>query len=231
MGDGLSLKKLFVYSSKKRKELIDALVSEKAEVESKSISAVIEQAILDGLLPANEDMRYYITECLYAKRKENAVSLTLDGVFAYNAAGINYKTKYDNLLPVVEFGCMELMYCDTVPTGEEKAYPHFLSQLKSVQAQLEYKAEEATDREEKAYLSTQAVYAKKLLEEATEEPEFVRFGNFFQLVVDNWTVLKTHQYTFQMLSDIAEMEQGWRDDAETKLRLLKILDDVSKGWK
>lgn len=89
---------------------------------------------------------------------------------------------------------------------------------------------EDEDNENHYFYSNEAKYARELLKEATEEPQFMRYCNFYQLVIDNWDVLKDWSITFRMLSDLTSMEKGWRTTPESRYELTQIMKELSKDW-
>lgn len=167
--------------------------------------------------------------CLYGENQ--GIGATLNAVFSYNAAGTRgaWSSKYGNLLPIVQFAHAEQCYCNTVPTGQERELHHFLTQLDSICNKFELLAEEENSSRQ-YYYQKEAKYARELLKEATKEPQFMRYCNFYQLVIDNWEDLKDWSITFRMLCDLASMEKGWRDTPETRTKLLHLLKEVSAEW-
>ncbi len=209
--------------------LVDKMVKDEAEMENRSESAIIEKHILDSFLPQNEQARWFVECCLYGENQ--GIGATLNAVFSYNAAGTRgaWSSKYGNLLPIVQFAHAEQCYCNTVPTGQERELHHFLTQLDSICNKFELLAEEENFSRQ-YYYQKEAKYARELLKEATKEPQFMRYCNFYQLVIDNWEDLKDWSITFRMLCDLASMEKGWRDTPETRTKLLHLLKEVSAEW-
>lgn len=153
----------------------------------------------------------------------------LNAVFSLNAAGINYAARWDNLLPLVQFAKRQECLCNTLPTGEETEIYHFRSQLDSICRKLEELAADESN-ENRHFYAKQAKNARALLRDATNEPESLRYITIYQLVIDNWNVLKDWSITFRLLSDLATMEKGWRSTPESRYELVQILNDLSKSW-
>jgi hypothetical protein len=211
--------------------LIDRLIKDEAAIENRSESAIVEKHILDSFLPKNGQARYFAESYLYGDGENHGIGATLDAIFTYNAEGSESRTsKYTNLLPIVQFARTQQSYCNTIPTGKEPDLRHFCSQLRSVYNKFEYLAENAEDSSHKFYYKNEANLVRDLLKEATEEPQFMRYSNFYQIVIDNWDELKNWSITFRMLSDLAKMEKGWRDTPEARTTLLQLLKDVSAEW-
>ena len=223
-----TLKKMIVFSSDRAKRIIENLIADEAQIENRSASALIEKHLMDDLLPENSNARFWL-EPLY--NGDWGIGDVLNAAFGTNAAGTRgaWSSKWDNFLPLVQFALRQECACNTVPTGEEHELHHFRSQLDSICNKLEGLADDE-DNENRYFYSNEAKYARDLLKEATEEPQFMRYCNFYQLVIDNWEVLKDWSITFRMLSDLASMEKGWHNTPESRYELTQILKEISKDW-
>lgn len=212
--------------------LIDALVKDEAAVNNTSESGVIEKHLLDSFLPQNEQARFLAENYLYGD-ESRSIGKTLRALFNYNSAGNGgWSSKHDNLLPIVEFAFEEQGYCSFTSTSnpDKKELPHFLLQLNSICQKLESIEAEAVDLVAKNYYQNEAQYARDLLKEATNEPQYMHYINFYRLVIDNWDILKGLSITYRMLCDLAGMENGWHDRPEARTRLLQLLKEVSEEW-
>lgn len=223
-----NLKKMIVFSSDKAKQIIENLIADEAIIENRSASALIEKHLMDDLLPKNNNARLWL-ELLYTE--EWGIGDVLKAAFSTNAAGTRgaWSSKWDNLLPLVEYALRQEILCNTVPTGKERELHHFRSQLDSICNKLEGLAADE-DNKNSYFYSNEAKFARELLKEANEEPEFMRYCNFYSLVIDNWNVLKDWSITFRMLNDLAAMEQGWRTTPESRYELTQIIKELSIDW-
>lgn len=216
--------------------LIEKLVKDEADIQNRSESAIIENRLLNSFLPAEENARFYAEIYLYNDCGENNIKATLSAIFGFNAAGARgpFTSRYDNLRPFVEFARSESVFCNTRPTGKEVQLHHFCSALDSVCCILEQAANGEGSTlvtvQEAVHYGQCAKYARELLREAKEEPQYMRYINFYTLVLDAWDVLKGSTWTFRMLTDLADMELGWRNTPETRKKLLQILNEVSSEW-
>lgn len=52
----------------------------------------------------------------------------------------------------------------------------------------------------------------------------------YQLLLNNWEDLKGWSITYRLLADLAVLEKGWRDTAETRTELLQLMKNVSAEW-
>lgn len=223
-----NLKKMIVFSSDRMKAIIENMIADEAAVENRSASALIEKHLYNDLMPQNKDARFWL-DPLY--QGEWSVGNVLHAAFAANAAGTRgaWSSKWGNFLPLIEFAKTQESLCNTVPTGEEQELHHFRSQLDSICEKLESLAEDK-ENPDAPYYANEAKYARDLLKEAKEEPQYMRYINFYQLVIDNWEILKDWSITFRMLCDLATMEKGWRNTPEVRYELTRILSDISKEW-
>lgn len=218
-------KKLISFS---KLPLIDKFVKDEAEIENRSESAIIEAHLLESFLPKEKNARFWAEHYLYSE--DGGIGRTLEAIFSVNSAGVNWRAKYDNLRPLVEFAKTQECFCNTIPTGDERELHHCCSQLDSVAIKLEHLADEAADRTKKYTYQKEAKWARELWTELREEPQYSRYVNIYQLLLNNWEDLKGWSITYRLLADLAVLEKGWRDTAETRTELLQIMKDVSAEW-
>lgn len=143
---------------------------------------------------------------------------------------MNRNIKHDNLLPIVKFAFSEESLCNTVPTGKEEHFPYFCSQFDSICSKLESLTDESADLNKQYYYQKEAKFARELLKEATDKPQYMRYCNFYNIIIDNWDDLKDWSITFRMLFALATMESGWRNTPESRMELLSLLKQVSDEW-
>lgn len=211
--------------------LINRLVKDEADIQNRSESAIIENRLLDSFLPDESNARFIAATSLYGDG--GGVGNALEAIFSNNAAGLNHASKYDNLLPIVEFAHVLSCSSRAIPTGKERERVHFCSQLDSVATMLEELAADAAaagDVVTRVSYQNEAKWARALLEEFETEPQYTRYSNIFQLVLNNWDVLKGWSITYRLLTDLAAMEKDWTDNANTRTELLRLLKEVASEW-
>lgn len=151
------------------------------------------------LLPTEKNARFWVESCLYSEN--GSIGITLHAIFSSNAAGLNWKSVHSNLLPIVQYAKTQQCLCNTLPTGKEQELYHFRSQVDSVCLKLEELAKENTDT---CYeYKNEAKWARQLLKEATEEPQYIRYINFYQLLLNSWEDFKDWSVTYRLLADMA----------------------------
>ncbi len=202
-------------------------MKDEALMENRSESAIIEKHLLDSFLPVEKNARFWVETCLYGEN--GGIGRTLQAIFSSNAAGTNWESVHDNLLPIVQYAKSQECLCNSVPVGNEKELFHFCSQLAAVCLKLEKLADKNSDKG--IEYNNEAKWARQLLKEANDEPQFMRYINFYQILLNNWEEFKNWSITYRLLADLAVMEKGWVDSPEARIELLKIIKEVSNEWK
>lgn len=206
--------------------LIDNLLKDKAEMEHRSKSSVAEQIILDSFLPENTTARNIVSTYLYDD--DNPIGNTLSAIFSYNAAGVNWKSVNDNLLPLVQFAKKQLIYGSMALNGDEPELYHCISQIETIIDMLKNLAEEKPEL--KNAVLHEIEYTNVLLKCFRETPNNVKLISFYQILLNSWDYFKSSTITYRLLMDLTILEKGWRNYAETRMELLHIINDVSKEW-
>lgn len=198
--------------------LINKLVKDKAEIENRSESAIMEEILLDAMLPEEKEARFVAENYLYGENGN--IGRALEALFANNSAGVGkaWSSKYDNFEELMKFAKTESsLYNQTILTGEERELPHMKSQFRAVIDALKNESEKE--------------FAQTLLEELETEPQFSRFGNIYQILANNWEDLKGWSITYRLLADLVSLETSWRDTADARAELLEIIKRTSSEWK
>lgn len=219
-----ALKKMMVFSSIRNRVIAETMLSDESDMNNSSISSLMESHLLNDLLPQNQNASIWIKN-LYAN--EWSIGRILQASFDYMGAGINWKAKFTNGLPIVKYAHKWECIAHNIPDNKAPEMHHFLSQFKSLVDKLEQDAEVS----ESFHKKNDAKYSKELYEIAVNEFEFLRFSNVYQLIIDQWDSLSDWQITYRLLGDLASMQTAWTDSAESRTELVQILKDVSKDWK
>ena len=90
-------KKLIVLTEK---ELIEKALDDIEEVTSLNSSTIIEDFIMKSIFPKNNAAKSWVTYMYKYNWKTNQV---LEAVFEYLSAGINWKARYTNAFPLINF--------------------------------------------------------------------------------------------------------------------------------
>lgn len=216
------------HSSEQVMKLIDARVNEISSLGNQSISYIIENAILDGLFPKNKDARSIVVNYLYADYDDSGVKKTLDCLFAWNNAGVDLNSKYDNLRPIVEFTLFNIDGDPLLPKSNG-AMHSFLYAFDSVIKRAEKELNMFESIIDKSQYLCSLEYAKTLLEQAKDKTVQIGIKFFFEVLLDLWNLIKGWSMTYRALSALASMST-FHENPETRNSLVETIDDVSKEW-
>lgn len=222
------IQKMFYYSSEYAKKFIESRIEDVAIKTQRSSSFIIENILMDGLLPKNEEAKSIIRNNLYSDDEQGGVKRTLDAVFSDNAAGINWNSKHSNFKPLVEY-CIYYSSATSTYKGNDGHIHYLLSQLRDIADRIDNSANaciEPFDR--KMYLS-QSEMAKLLLEIAEENPKEIVFRNHFQLVYDCWDMLDDWSITYRYLCCLAVM-CDFQENTNARNKLYDIISEISEEW-
>lgn len=220
-----SLKKQLLFSSVENKELVDEMVDDESKSLRKKPSAILELMVLDGLLTKNDQIKFWIVN-LYRGCSSGVI---LSSVFDYNSAGVNWKSCNLPLLPFIEFAINEQKFIIDYKVDKEPIY-HLLNCMDSIKRILEKLKEDNMDIESnlkyRDALETIDYFIKQL-SDGEEEIQFVAYYRFFKKY---WDDLKDSTHTFRALCDLASMQQGWRNESESRYALTQCLRDLADKW-
>lgn len=211
-----------------RSELLKGIIGDYAIKENRSFSAIIEGIVLDCILPNNHDARMLIEEHLYSEN--GSVGRILATLFDLNSHGVNWEARHDNLLPIVRFAMSQVCICSIPISGDEKELYHTCSQIESVLEHLTMLTATETDDSKKKYFEREAEWGHNLLTELRENPQNSHLFNFYRILVDNWESLKKLSVTYRLLYDLTTLEQGWRNDSASRIKLLELIREISAEW-
>lgn len=219
------LKKMMIFSSEKIKLIVENIISDEVAVESRSASALYEKHILNDLLPKNESASMWL-KLLYDGSW--GVGEVLNACFSYLSGGINWEAKYDNSFELVRWAHHWECMANNLPDENAPEMYHFLLQLDSIVSKLDEIAKQSTQNQYE--IKKEADWAKELYKIAKNEPEYMRYCNIYQLLLNNWEVLKNWSITYRLLADLASMQKKWRNTEKTRYELTKLLKIISDEW-
>lgn len=202
--------------------LVNGLIRDYAEVENRSESAIIEQIILDSLLPQNKEAKVILENYLYNENGE--IGRTLAAFFGNNAAGTNWGAVHDNFLQLVQYAYSEEAFSNHILNGKEEELHHACSQIQSIIERLDKLGEENVE------FKREAAWGRELLCELKEEPQCSRLSNFYALLIHNWDELKDWTITYRLLHDLVKLEKDWRNTPDARVRLLEVVKVISNDW-
>ncbi|MBR2303912.1 MAG: hypothetical protein IJ871_02075 [Ruminococcus sp.] len=221
------LQKAFNISSEQSKIFIDKRIEDIATEYNKSTSFVIEETLINALLPKHHQARYLIYNFLY-KDIKHGVRNTLDSIFAWNNAGIDWNSKYDNLRPLVEFSLFNIDGDPILPKDDITMHS-FLYSLNSLIRRAEKELDSFDNIIDKSQYQCSFDYAKTLYAQAQDTTTDVGIKIYFEVILDLWEIIKGWAMTYRALSALAAMST-FREDATTRNALVDLIDQISKQW-
>lgn len=221
-----SLKKTLVYSSESSKELIETMINDEASVTKLNGSSVMENYILDGLLTNNQTISHWIKSLYIADWSTGKI---ISSVCEFNSAGINWKSRELNLMPIIEFAIKEQIYIEPCTVDKNEIY-YILNQLDSICKKFSELEDDNLDIESKAKYKEAQQFVKRLIDKSQSQYDPIPFSDFYRLIKLYWEELKSWTIPFRMLSCIADIQTGWRNTSESRVELVKLLKDLAKTW-
>ncbi len=224
------LLKTFYFRNEKSKQFVESCIKDVSEVENRSASAIIEQYILDHLLPQHVFAKSLIMQ-IY-QEQNGGIRNVLAGFFQINAAGTEpWRAKYANLQPLVEF-CLRHVDGEATCKGTEPAIYHFRSQMSALLAHIDKYVASVCDPFEHDLAAGKAAYFRSLYERAEKEADTLVFAEVFSALLEWWTVVGEWSITSRALYDLMVMlpQNALKDDAYTRTELRKLLIEISCAW-
>lgn len=222
------IQKMFYYSSEYAKKFIETRIDDLADKTQRSSSYIIENILMDGLLPKNEEAKVIIRCNLYPDNEQGGVQKTLDAVFSENSAGTNWGSRHNNFKPLVEY-CIYYGSSTATIKGNENLVPYLLSQLKSIVDRIENCRDACIETYDREMYSNLLELAKLMLKDAEEKQKEIVFRNHFQLVYDCWDMLNDWSITYRYLACLSRM-CDFQENTIARNKLYDIISEISEEW-
>lgn len=220
--------KMFYFSSEYVKKFVETRIDDIASESQRSSSYIIENLLLNGLLPKNEEARYLIRQNLYPDGENGGIKKTLDALFSANAAGMDWKSKHNNFKPLVEY-C--LLYCDSTSHYKKGPYlDYFINQLRNITDRIENCVSACIEVYDKKMYSSYLEFAKLLIQKAEKSPEEIVYRECFDLVNTCWDMLYDWSITFRFLACVTRMCDFIEENYNARNTLYNIISDISEEW-
>lgn len=218
-----NLKKTLLFNDLETKELVDVMVDDEAKSVRRKISGILELIVMDGLLTDNTQIRLWISD-LYKGCTSGEI---LSAVFEFNSANIMERSCGLPLLPFIEFAIEEQKFIKEYDVDREPI-AHLIKCLNSIHDIFDSlnKGDEQHTLKYTEALDTINCFIERL----NEENEKIHFAPFYRFFRTYWNNLKDSMYTFEALSDLASMQNGWRNTSESRYTLTKCLRDLADNW-
>jgi hypothetical protein len=229
------LQKVFYYSNKSTKMIIEGLLEDEAKVTNRSSSYLIEQHIIREFLPADETIAKWIQNLYLRDETNKSVSNlqnTMVSIFSYLAAGIDGKAKKTNGKILVDFAYQnKCLYQYQLSDYNMEELPYYRNQLRYVCEKIEMLQKNMLDetveeKEKKAKLYVDIRELKRIQEETEITDDSLLF--IYMVIIDNWDMLYNWTYTYRLLVAMARI-QTWEESSEIRLNLVRILNDFARN--
>lgn len=221
------LQKAFNISNEQTKNYIDRRIEDIATANYSSTSFILENAVLSSLLPKNEEARKIIFHHLYPVNGEG-VKETLDAIFDYNSAGLDWNSKHSNFLPLVEF-CLQYVKKSAMLSDTNTIMHHLLNQFSSIVDVIERCSQHIIDPFDEAMYKNKSSWARKIYDNAKEKPSDIPIVEIFEIIKDCWVMLDDWSITYRLLSDLAAVSE-FEESVESRNALVDTISEVSKSW-
>ena len=211
-----ALKKMIIFSSEKRRKVLENAIKDRAAVANCTESAVIDQALSSYLLPQNQDAAMWV-ELLY---DGDTLSESYARAFSYLASGTMWGAKHTNGQPLVTCFCRLIGPDFYRFQGDENLLSHFISQLESIAELLP----ETSLLSDKKWLEHQIKQLRK-------DPQDVDAQELIYLIHRQFEHLKDNTRTYRALADLARIAgPSMRDTAQHRTAYIDALKSVSAEW-
>lgn len=222
------IQKMFYYSNEYIKQFIESRIEDVSHKTQRSSSFIIENLLLSGLLPQNEDASHIIRTNLYPDDSQGGVKKTLDAIFSYNAAGTGWKSKHSNFELLVIY-CINYCMGTTGYKGNDGDLYYLRSQLRDIVERIGNCTNACIEPYDRRMYSSQYELAKFLLKTAEDNPAEISFRNHFQLVYDCWYMLDDWSITYRYLSCLANL-CDFTENSDARNELYDIISAISAEW-
>lgn len=209
-------KKTFVYSSDRARKVCEGLLKDRSTTAKVTESVLIENSILNTLLPQNEDAAMWV-ELLY---DGETLADAYARLFCHFASGTMYQATHANGQLLVEKFCRLVSLSIYRFSGKEKEFPHMLQQLTYL---LEIMPENDPwhDRELLVHY----------IQQLKNDPADISAQDIANLIYRNFSVIGNSTRTYRALMDIACIAgPTLRDTPALRIVFIDTLIEVSSKW-
>lgn len=218
-----NLKKTLLFNTLENKELVDIMVDDESKSTRRKTSGILELIVMDGLLSNNNQIRFWIVN-LYRGCTSGEI---LASIFDFNSAGFSWKSRGLPVLPLIEFAIDEQKFMEKYEVDKEPI-THLIKCLNSIHEIFDSLNK---DDEQHSLKYTEALDAINcFIEQLSDENEKIQFITYYRFFKQYWNDLKDSTHTFRALCDLATMQNGWRNESESRYALTKCLRDLADNW-
>lgn len=207
-------------------ELVDGYVKDTAFVMESNDSAVIENMLLDKILPTSPAAAYYVRSIYTVGLKKTYMTL-----MNLLSEGLDFKAAYDNAYDIVKFG-MNVILQQPFVAGIDPDYKDYIPYLKSCCDSILRKLEYETQNRQLSFDQREMLADDKILLECDFRNEInFRPQHYFRVVLSRWDILGNYTFTYRMLFAVVALSNSilW-DEPKHRLMARDVIAEVCKDW-
>lgn len=228
--------KKFTYSSALNKEIIERRAADVAELTDQSVSIVIEDALIERLLPHDEHARHFVNGVLFGKKclissnewEDYRIRDALSDIFADVSAGVDWKPRYDNTKPFVDFA-YSLLKTHRPRFTKRNEYPSELDDVAYDFDSLCSVLENQAKKTDTPGLSADARRARDLIYPNIENGSIAPI-KIIETIVFNWDAVANSTHTFRVLHHLLAACSPWEDTAEERAHFQSLCESIMSEW-
>jgi len=221
-------KKAFVFSSEDNLKIIDAALSDKAEIANNSPSSIVEAILERELLPNNPIERSLFRSIyLHAYTVQDVVR---DMFSNYSAASWKNSTTYGR--PLVEFArLMCVQFSSTVTMQPDLVINpifHLRESFNMILRKLQSAQKEEQTSSGAAALQTEINRGNELANELTDENCSVVSRRIIDFFLANWEYLAGYSHVYRALMDVVDLSEQWENNATVREDFKSVLAEINR---
>lgn len=179
----------------------------------------------NGLMPIFKHGHAYVWfEKLYSNYIPS--SQVLADIFADNAEGIHWQSKGLDMKPFIEYAIDEQGYLVNKDVNLDK-FGYVLEQFCSIRNMFE--ENNFGPSSPKCDADTQQACCRQLdhfIEIFHNDKKEIPFTDIYQFFLSNINFLEKSTFTSRALMGLVEMQKGWRNDADSRLKLVSLFHPI-----
>lgn len=235
MPDSPNLKKIVVFSSSQKKQLIEGLLSDAAKATSSTISSTMEHALLyGGLAPTNRTAMMWVNMMYTAPNRD--VGITMSDCFRFLATKdlrnqLAYSSAFDALLDFFQFHSVPIQMTSDMPKNE---MTYCATQLNGIALSLQNEASLLDEKHPvNEYLKNEYLKDAEWLNNESKRitSEFIvgPIREYVAMIRTYSEVLSKYPRPYRLMAWICPYVP-WINTQESRYELVCLLKEISKDW-
>ena len=141
-------------------------------------------------------------------------------------SGTAMKSAHDNGIELVQFASSYAKRANDIPNPNAPARVNFLRWLDSLANELSSIAK----KNESCEIESEAHWARELYQSARTDFTALRYCNIYDLILNNWDVLKGWQVTYNVLQNLVCVQADWISIEDAREELTSIIMEMANEW-